>query len=67
MVCRFADYFQASDYIALLVLVGGEFIPCHARHRSAYTLHRKDYMMQTLCVFYGFKFRHSGTMSFLAV
>jgi hypothetical protein len=30
-------------------------------------LHRKDYMMQPLCVFHGFKFRHSGTMSFLAV
>ena len=67
MVCRLADYFQAPDYIALLILVCGEQFPCHASHRPSYALYRKDYVVQALCIFHGLNIRHSGTMSFLAV
>jgi len=32
MICRFANYFQASNHIALLVLVDGKRLPCHICH-----------------------------------
>ena len=59
MVCRFSYYFQTPDNITLFVLIDGKFLPSHAVHGSAYSLHRKNYMMQALCIFHRFKLRHN--------
>ena len=52
MIGRLSDYLQASDNIALLVLICQEHLVRHAIHRPMYALHGLQDMKQPLGVFH---------------